>query len=122
MDPRTVAHLHALGRVVVGTTGVAAPAVFARSWIGSDGARPGARVLAVGLGARDAAIGMGVVRAVRDGHGARPWLAAGVLADAADLFVTLRHREDLPALAVAGVSLLAGGSIVAGAWLARGLD
>jgi hypothetical protein len=122
MDPRLLARLHAVGRVAIGAAAVAAPGMWARAWIGGDGGRPGVGVLAVGFGARDAAIGLGVVRAVGEGHGARPWLAAGVVADTADLVATVRRRDDLPAAAVVGISLLAGGSIAAGAWLARELD
>jgi hypothetical protein len=117
-----LARLHALGRVAIGAAAVAAPGTWARAWIGIDGRRPGVGVLAAGLGARDAAIGVGVLRAVREGHGARPWLGAGILGDAADLVATMRRRDDLPTAAVVGVALLAGGSIAAGAWLARELD
>jgi hypothetical protein len=122
MDARTLARLHSVGRVAIGAAAVAAPGMWARAWIGDDGRRRSVGALAVGLGARDAAIGLGVVRAVGEGHGARPWLAAGVVGDAADLVATLRRRDELPAAAVVGVSLLAGGSIAAGAWLARELD
>ena len=120
MDARTLARLHALGRVAVGGAYVVAPGPAARAWIGAES--PGVRVLAVAFGARDAGIGVGVLRAVREGHGARPWVRAGVLADVADLVATLRARHDVPASAVAGVAAVAAGSAALGAWLARELD
>src|SRR4051812_16515708 len=99
MDARTLARLHALGRVAVGAAYVAVPGPAARAWVGTDGSRPAANVLAAAIGARDAAIGLGELRAVGAGYGARPWVRAGLLADLADLVATLRAREDLPAVA-----------------------
>jgi hypothetical protein len=120
VDARTIAQVHALGRTAVGAAYVLAPGLAARSWIRADSA--GIRVLAAAFGARDAGIGLGVLRAVREGTGARPWVRAGVLADTVDLVATLRARRELPALAVAGVAVIAAGSIAAGAWLERELD
>jgi hypothetical protein len=122
MDARTIGYLHAIGRIAVGAAYAAAPGPAARAWIGADGWRPGVGVLAIAFGARDAGLGFGVLRSVQQGYGARPWVRAGVLADAADLVATLRARHDLPASAVAGVTLVAAGSIAVGAWLARELD
>jgi hypothetical protein len=122
MDPRAAAQQHAAGRAVVGAALTLAPGIAARAWIGRDAAAPGAQVVTTAMGARDLAIALGALRAIRAGRGARPWLLAGVLADAADLVATLRARDALPATAVAGVSALAAGSAAAGAWLARALD
>jgi hypothetical protein len=122
MDPRTLARLHGAARLAVGAAYVAAPGLAARTWIGADGSRESVGVLARAFGARDGAIGLGVLRAVGAGYGARPWVRAGVLADAADLVATLRARESLPAPRVLGVALIAGGSVAIGAWLDRALD
>ena len=90
--------------------------------MGSDGARPGARVLAAGLGARDVAIGVGTAWSVGQGFGAGPWLSAGLVADLTDCVSMLRARRSLPPLgATAGIALAAGGAL-SGAWLARELD
>jgi hypothetical protein len=121
VDARSIARLHALGRVAIGAGFVLAPERAAPAWAGSVGARPGARVLAAALGARDLGIGLGALHAFQEGRGVRPWLRAGLLADAVDLGATLRHRTRLPATAVAGVVVLAGGSIALGAWLDRTL-
>jgi hypothetical protein len=122
MDPRTLARLHGAARFAVGAAYVAAPGPAARAWIGADGDRESVRVLARAFGARDGAIGLGVLRAVGAGHGARPWVRAGVVADAADLLATVRARDSLPALQVAGVALIAGGSVALGLWLDRVVD
>lgn len=122
MDSRTLARLHGAARLAVGAVYVAAPGPAARAWIGADGDRASVGVLARAFGARDGAIGVGVLRAVAAGHGARPWVRAGVVADAADLVATLRARDSLPALQVAGVALIAAGSVAIGLWLDRAVD
>jgi hypothetical protein len=122
MDARSIARLHALGRVAVGAAYVVAPGLAARAWIGESGGRPGVGVLSAAFGARDAAIGVGVLRAAAAGYGAGPWVRAGVVADGVDLIATLRSRDEIPPLARAGVTLLAAGSMAAGLWLARELD
>jgi hypothetical protein len=122
MEPRDVARLHALGRIAVGAALTAAPERSGRAWVGELGRRPGAAVLTTGLGARDLAIGAGIASALRRGHGANPWMRAGVLADTADLVATLRARRHLPPLAVAGVALLAAGSAAVGLWAQSAVD
>jgi hypothetical protein len=74
------------------------------------------------MGARDLALGLGTVRAVTQGHGAAPWVAAGVLADATDFLATWHARSHIPALGAAGVILLAGSSTALGVWLRTQLD
>ena len=64
-------------------------------WIGSDAARRPVKVLARAFGARDLAIGLGVVIALDRGTPVRGWIEAGALSDAIDT----------------AASLLAGGSI-----------
>jgi hypothetical protein len=122
MDARTLARLHGAARVAVGAAYVTAPGPAARAWIGADGDRQSVGVLARAFGARDGAIGLGVLRAVGAGYGARPWVRAGVLADTADLVATLRARDSLPALQVAGVAAIAAGSVAIGLWLDRAVD
>jgi len=122
MTARTLAALQAAGRLALGGGIAAAPSLVAGGWVGAVADRPGGRVLATGLGGRDVALALGTAAALRGGHGVRPWLRAGMLADAADLVATLRGRGALPPAAVPVVAVLAGGSIVLGAWLQRELD
>ena len=122
MDARALARQHALGRVVVGAGLTLAPRVAGGGWMGRDSARPATQVAIRALGARDLAIGLGTAYTAGQGYGARPWLLAGVLADAADLAATLRARDHLPAPAAAAVGLVAGGSTLLGLWLGSQLD
>jgi hypothetical protein len=68
------------------------------------------------------ALGLGQARAISNGFGAAPWVAAGVLADATDLIATVRARRDLPGLGVVAITAVAGGSAALGLWLARAVD
>jgi hypothetical protein len=117
MSPRDLATQHALGRVGMGVAMVAVPRLVAQPWVGRAAAAPGAQVITAAMGARDLAIGLGTVRALRAGRGARPWLQAAALADTVDLVATLRARHDLPRFGVATVTALAAGSAVLSAWL-----
>ena len=116
MTPRDIARAIAVGRLGFGAVMLLKPDAVAQRWIGPLGRRSGPRALAAAVGARDLALGAGVLAALRGG-GARPWVAASAAADLGDLAATLRERRALPAAAVAGVALLAGGSAAAGAWL-----
>jgi hypothetical protein len=122
MDPRSLARLQALGRLALGAGLVAAPGAVAGGWVGGVADKREGQALAIGLGARDVALGAGALRALSAGYGAGGWVRAGMLADAADLVATLRARHRLPALAVPAVVALAGGSVALGAWLQAALD
>jgi hypothetical protein len=74
------------------------------------------------FGARDLAIGLGTAYTAGQGYGARPWLWAGVLADATDFAATLKARDALSPAAVAVVGGIAAGSAVLGLWLGSQLD
>jgi hypothetical protein len=123
MDPHRLARRHAYGRIAVGGALALAPGVAARVWIGRTAATPGGRVMTTAMGARDVAIGLGELRALssRRPGAVTPWLTAAAIADAADLAATLRARDDLPRLGVAGVTAMATGAIALAAWLHRRL-
>jgi hypothetical protein len=122
MSLRTLARLHALGRVAVGGAFALAPGPAGRAWVGAGAGRPEARVLGVAFGIRDLAIGAGAAWALGGGEDARPWILAGLASDAADLAVTHRHRHDLPALAATGSRCLAVSSIALGLYVLAALD
>jgi hypothetical protein len=122
MDARTVARAQALGRIGLGTGLLLAPGVVAGAWVGAPADRPGGRVLAAAMGARDVGLGVGLLRAVGRRGGARAWMRAGVVADAADLVATLRARDDLPPFGAAAVAAMAAASVLVGAWLQGALD
>ena len=122
MDARKLARLQALGRVAIGAALTLAPERAGAGWLGQDASRPATQVAISALGVRDLAIGVGAAYAAGQGHGAGPWLRAGILADAIDFAATLRARDHLPPIAVVGVGALAAGSALVGVWLSRELD
>ncbi len=122
MTAHTLARLQAAGRVALGAGLVAAPGLVAGAWVGGVADRRDGQALAIGLGARDVALAVGTLRALSSRRGARGWLRAGIVADAADLVATLRARDALPPLAVPAVAAVAGGSVLLGAYLQSALD
>src|SRR4051794_41379972 len=84
MEPRDRALLYARLRIGVGAAFVLFPGLAGRMWIGPDAARRPVKVLARAFGARDLAIGLGVVIAVDRGTPVRGWIEAGGLSDAVD--------------------------------------
>ena len=68
------------------------PSPILRIWWPDDAASgPIAPGLARGLGARDAALGLGILAAVLRRESSRGWLLAAAGADAADLVLTLTN-------------------------------
>lgn len=117
MPPRLLAQIIAAGRIAIGAGLLAKPDLITRSWVGpEDGSRPGTLLLASGLGARDIALGAGVLSGIAGGT-AKPWLLGSAAADLADLVSTLRHAGSLPKTSVIGTIAVAGGSAALGAWL-----
>jgi hypothetical protein len=122
MDARSIARLQSLGRLALGAGLVVAPGAVAGSWVGGIADKREGQALAVAVGARDVALALGALRALSAGHGAGSWLRAGMLADGADLVATLRARDSLPPLGAPTVAVLAGGSLLLGAWLQSAAD
>jgi hypothetical protein len=122
MTARSLARLQAAGRLVLGGGMTLAPALVAGGWVGGVADRRDGQVLSVGLGARDVAIAVGTLNALRARRGAGVWLRAGIAADAADFVATLRARDDLPPFAGPVVAAIAGGSVLLGAYLQSALD
>ena len=109
----------ALGRIGFGVGLIAAPGRVARGWIGDHAGRPAVKVAVRGLGARDVALSAGALAFAREPGRARPWLLAAVACDCADVAATIAAGDALSMRARAGTALLAGGSALAGAALAR---
>src|ERR687896_510 len=84
MEPRDLAIVQARGRIAVGLAFALAPGLAGRLWVGRDARTPGARVLGRAFGARDLALGLGVVIALDRGAPVRGWLEASALSDAGD--------------------------------------
>jgi hypothetical protein len=109
-------------RLFVGAAFIAAPGRAAAGWIGADGHRDAVYVLARAFGARDAALGAGTLAALRGGGSARPWILAGLAADATDLAATLIAGDRIPAPARIGISAVATSALVVGALANAAVD
>src|SRR5918999_5911730 len=96
MEPRDLAIVQAHGRIAVGLAFALAPGLVGRLWVGRDARTPGARVLGRAFGARDLALGLGVVIALDRGAPVRGWLEASALSDAADFTAGLLGPRALP--------------------------
>ena len=116
MVVRTLATGLAVNRLLWGVSALAAPSKAAGTWIGSSAADPGTGVIVRSQGARDIAIGLGALAALRDGSTGPPraWFAAQALTDAADLAATLAAWRSLPTpSALFGASVAAGSAAIA---------
>ena len=109
----------ALARVGIGVGATLAPRLVSRLQFGVT--TPRSAIVVRMLGARDLALGLGALLAVRRGSsGLRGWVEAGVLADAIDAVAFLRARpEDARSRAL--TVLAAGGAAVVGGWAAQAL-
>ena len=96
MEARELAVLHARGRQLVGGAFVLAPGLFGRTWIAGDARRRPVKVLARAFGARDLALGLGVVIALDRGTPVRGWIEAGALSDAIDTCASLLAGNSIP--------------------------
>jgi hypothetical protein len=119
MDARQAATQLAYARIGFGLGLMLAPRQMAKGWSGGDAVRGGGRVLSVALGARDLALGLGTLRALKSGTGERDWLLAGALADGADLVGSLALRRSLPVTGSVGVAALAANGATISLWAAR---
>jgi hypothetical protein len=99
-------------RIAYGAALVATPARVTRRWLGPAGETGPTQVGVRGLGAREILIHAGALAAALRGAPLRPWLAASIAGDMADIASTAAARRDLPegsplaTLAVAGGSAL----------------
>jgi hypothetical protein len=109
----------AAGRVGLGLAALTWPSVPARPWVGTSADDLTARVFGRALGARDLAMGLGALAALRrPGAGpeaARVWVAAGALSDALDVVASLSAWRELPRTGRWLVAVSAGGAALAGA-------
>lgn len=83
---------------------------------------PAATLLSRCLGARDLALGLGAILAMRHEAPVRGWVEAGGMADAADLVSTLMVFPSLPRTSRWAVVAAAGTAAAAGHLVARSVD
>ncbi len=70
-------------RLAIGIGLCVAPGISGRFWMGPEGATWTAKAALRSLGAREVAIGLGLLDGIDEGR-ARTWLQAGVISDVAD--------------------------------------
>jgi hypothetical protein len=119
MNAALIARLVATGRIGFGVALTLTPERVTTPWLGSDAARPATRVATRGLGARDLALGAGALAAT--GADLQWWVAAGILADAADLAATVAAGDSLPVSGRVLVGAVASGGATLGALALMGL-
>jgi hypothetical protein len=110
-------------RVAYGAALIVAPGkVAGNRWLGPGARGPAATVALRGLGAREVAVhGIAIAQLARGGA-VRPWLAASVVGDLADVLAAFASRDGLPDGSPAATAAVAGGSAVLTAAIAATLD
>jgi len=120
---RQLAGTVAWGRIAIGTVALLAPTVPLRPWVGRDFAwQPRAKLLARSLGARDLALGVGVIVALRHDAPVRGWVEGSGVADAGDCVATLLAFGKLPKAGRWLVLLSAAGAAAAARLVAPVID
>jgi hypothetical protein len=122
MDNRDLARLLGLGRVVLGAASFLSPSRFGRMWTGERAETALTSMAIRGLGARDVAIGIGILVSLDQDKPVRGWLEAAALADAADALGTLAAWHRLPGFRRLGLLALEAGAAVLAVQLADELD
>src|SRR5947208_7383905 len=107
MGARAIASQISVARMGFGVAFMLAPSLTGRMWIGPDASRPGTKLFIRALGARDFALGLGTLLAMRHDRPTRGWLEASGLADFADFVATIMAGDDVPAASRALVYAIA---------------
>jgi hypothetical protein len=105
-----LARLYGVTRLSLGAATFLMPSLVAKVWMGRGAENDVSRVALRGLGAREAALGFGLLVALERGASPRRWLEAGAIADAGDALGTLSQKRTLPASRWVLATLIAGGS------------
>jgi hypothetical protein len=115
MTPENVA----IGRVIAGSLYLVFPRTLVWAWVGTDERRVNA--LGRAVGARDLALGLGALFALRRNVPARGWFEAALLSDVADAVATLLVFRTLPRLRRWLILAAAITGASASAWSQRGV-
>ena len=122
MEARDLAVGLAGGRIAIGIVSLLMPGVVGRAMIGPEGDSGGMRLFLRVVGARDLALGLGVLGSLdRDAH-VRGWLRASAVVDGLDAAGSLLARHHLrPIVFPAAAGAATAGALLSG-WLAEQLD
>jgi hypothetical protein len=113
-DARGLTIGFAATRIAYAAAVVIAPEKAAGPWLGEAVESGGGRAAVRALVARDALLSAGFGIAAACGEPVRPWLAAVVASDVADIASTLADRDHLPEHSAPGTVVLAGAAAVIG--------
>ena len=122
MDDRDLARMLGLARITLGIACFLAPTRFARAWTGEHSDVAVTTMAVRGLGARDVAIGVGLLNAIENDGAVRGWLEASALSDASDAVATLAEWGRLPGWRRLSLFGLEVGAALLGLRLASELD
>jgi hypothetical protein len=110
-------------RVAYGLALLVAPGKVAGGrWLGPGARQPAATVALRGLGAREIALHGIALAALARGDAVRPWLAASICGDLADVGAAFASHAGLPDGSPAATAAVAGGSAALTAFVAAALD
>ena len=122
MQARDLAVGLAGGRIAIGVVSLLAPGVVGRAMMGPGADTGGTRLLFRVVGARDLALGIGVVVALNRDAPVQGWLRASAVADGLDAGGSLLARRHLrPIVFPAAAAAATAGALLSG-WLAGQLD
>jgi hypothetical protein len=122
MEARDLAVGSAGGRIAIGLVSLLVPGVVGRAMMGRDGDSPGRRLFLRVVGARDLALGIGVLVALDRNAPVHGWLRASAVVDGLDAAGSLLARHHLrPTVFPAAASAATAGALLSG-WLAGQLD
>ena len=110
-------------RIAYGAALLIAPGkVAGNRWLGPGAHQPAATVALRGLGAREVAVhGIALAQLARGGP-IRPYLAASIVGDLADIGAAFASRDGLPDNSPAATAAVAGGSAALTAAVAASLE
>jgi hypothetical protein len=122
MEARDLALGSAGGRIVIGVVSLLAPGFVGRAMMSADAVSGGTRLLLRIVGARDLALGIGVLVALDRDAPVRGWLRASAVVDGLDAAGSLLARHHLrPTVLPAAAGAATAGALLSG-WLAGQLD
>jgi hypothetical protein len=122
MEARDVAVGLASGRTAIGVVSLLAPGLVGRAMIGPDGDSGGTRLFLSMVGARDLALGIGVLAALDRDAPVRGWLRASAVVDGLDAVGCLLARDHLRPTVFPAAAVAAAAGALLGGWLAGQLD
>jgi hypothetical protein len=122
MEARDLAVGLAGGRIAIGVVSLLAPGRVGRAMMGPDGDSGGTRLFLCVVGARDLALGIGVLAALDRSAPVRGWLRASAVVDGLDAVGSVLARHHLrPTVFPAAAAAATAGALLSG-WLAGQLD